>query len=188
MAHETANAMVDEGVQIARAIDAILDEWRDGRAADTNRRLAEDERVALRFVRWVDGDEERFHAVLDALPDAVDDWMLNLAPELARHGRHAAAETIARGFAAVWEPENFLADLALGLAWGGAHDAARRVIAECLSRFPNDPWVSIKCGDARAELGEMDAAARLYRRGRELAGDDLGTVEAAEERLESLAS
>lgn len=188
MSTRTKNGTLQEFTGIVREIEAIIDAWQRGEAPDAPPLLERGERVGMRLVRFIGGSEERYHAVLEATPEAAQDWILDLAPQLAQNQRFQAAEIIARGLAAACDPETFLPDLALGLAMGGARASAERVVDECLHRFPDHAWVSIICGDARRELGQHAEAERLYRRGLELGRGDAWTVDGARERLAALAS
>lgn len=69
------------------------------------------------------------------------------------------------------------------LAEAGRRDEALTQVNENLTRFPEDPWISIKSGDAYKALGELKEAKTLYHRGLDLAGEDGYTRNGALERL-----
>jgi tetratricopeptide (TPR) repeat protein len=130
------------------------------------------------------GSDENCLTDLDEQHDLfILDWAIELPFQLARAGLVEEAATLAERFAAITEADNFLPDRAIILAEAGRREEALAQITANLTRFADDPWVTIKSGDVYEQLGDLDQAEQLYRRGLELAGDDTYTRSGAVERL-----
>ena len=139
--------------------------------------------LALQFRNAIESRPDEILEIDDEMEYGLLDWLLELPFELAGNGLVTEAAEIGKRFAEVFEPENFLADRAAILAVHGRRDEAATQVEEILARFPEDPWVAIKAGDACYALGDKQAAESLYRRGWTQAGDDSYTREGALERL-----
>jgi tetratricopeptide (TPR) repeat protein len=111
------------------------------------------------------------------------DWAIELPFQLARAGLVEEAATLAERFAAITEADNFLPDRAIILAEVGRREEALAQVTDNLTRFADDPWVTIKSGDVYEQLGDLDQAERLFRQGLDLAGEDDYTRAGAVERL-----
>ncbi len=171
--------------QLKRKLESVTTrEWHEADAGKTRRML----RLARALLRWVDGSEDRLQRAFASLPGAACDWLLDLPELLVNRGLVDEARRLAYSAAEVWSPEDFYADLALALAHAGHADLARQEMQNALERFPADPWVWIKCGDAALALEDDAEAERRYRKAIALAADDDGTRDAAEERLEDMSA
>lgn len=113
-------------------------------------------------------DVKLMDRIMDDTNWRASDWLLGLPFELGYGGMIDEAVSVSRRFAEVYEPENFLGDLAVVLAEAGRRDEALEQIEENLRRFPDDVWVVIKAGDAFHELDEDDRAIELLQRAYEL--------------------
>jgi tetratricopeptide (TPR) repeat protein len=119
----------------------------------------------------------------DEIDMDVSEWLLDLPFNLANHGLVDEAVTLGARYAEVTEAENFLGDRAVILAEAARREEALTQVTDNLTRFADDPWVTIKSGDVYEQLGDLDQAERLFRQGLELAGDDDYTRSGAVERL-----
>jgi hypothetical protein len=115
----------------------------------------------------------------------LEGWLIDLPVRLAEVGLvDEALQLSARGEPFLPHSE-LLADRARILAEAGRPAAARAQIEAVLARFPGDPWVALKCGDAGRTLGDVAWAEEQYHRGLEEA-QDLDTRIGALERLTAL--
>ncbi len=140
----------------------------------------------LRAVReWIalaDNDPETFDRIMARLPACTPDWLFNLPAELVDAGRVPEAQELAEVLDGMCAGTRSRAHLAVTLA-SRRDAAARPQIEMCRARFPDDPWVRLKCGEALALLGLLHAAEREFRRALSVAGDDEFTIDVARDRL-----
>jgi len=98
------------------------------------------------------------HSAID-----VGFWLGCLPLSLERLGMVNEAVEICRRMAPVYEPVNFLTDLAEILARAGRREEALRQVEENLARFPDDFWVRINAGDVHMDFGDLTMAEAVYR-------------------------
>jgi tetratricopeptide (TPR) repeat protein len=139
--------------------------------------------TAVDLCEMVGTDETRLTDLDEQHDLFILDWAIELPFQLARAGLVEEAATLAERFAAITEADNFLPDRAIILAEAGRREDALAQVTDNLTRFADDPWVTIKSGDVYEQFGDHDRAEQLYRRGLELAGDDDYTRAGAVERL-----
>jgi tetratricopeptide (TPR) repeat protein len=139
--------------------------------------------TAVDLCEMVGTDETRLTDLDEQHDLFILDWAIELPFQLARAGLVEEAATLAERFAAITEADNFLPDRAIILAEAGRREDALAQVTDNLTRFADDPWVTIKSGDVYEQFGDHDQAEQLYRRGLELAGDDTYTRAGAVERL-----
>lgn len=156
----------------------------DRRSTLSKEQILDDYRLAITLGYHI----QREPNLLEAIESTVDNldligWILELPFTLARRGLVSEAAALGARYAEVIEPENFLGDRAVILAEAGRHDEALTQVNEILTRFPEDPWISIKSGDAYKALGELEQAKTFYHRGLNLAGEDGYARDGALERL-----
>lgn len=156
----------------------------DRRSALSTEQILEDYRLAITLGYHIQ-QEPSLLKTIESADDNLDmiGWVLDLPFTLARRGLVSEAAALGARWAEVIEPENFLGDRAVILAEAGRHDEALTQVNENLTRFPKDPWISIKSGDAYRALGELEQAKTLYHRGLDLAGEDGYARDGALERL-----
>jgi tetratricopeptide (TPR) repeat protein len=114
------------------------------------------------------------------------DWLTELPFELAGDGFVDQAVDVARRYTYI-APATLMGDLGYILARAGRCAEAKEQILENLKKFPEDPWVIIKGGDALDRCGKPDQAERLYLQALEMTADGF-TQDGALERLVPLYS
>lgn len=156
----------------------------DRRSTLSTEQILDDYRLAITLGYHIQQEPSLLEAI-ESTDDNLDiiGWVLDLPFTLARRGLVSEAAALGARWAEVIEPENFLGDRAVILAEAGRHDEALTQVNENLTRFPKDPWIFIKSGDAYKALGELEQAKTLYHRGLDLAGEDGYARDGALERL-----
>ena len=139
--------------------------------------------LAMELREYLNPIPEPLAALEQEIDMDVQGWLVDLPFALARHGFIEEAVSMGARYAELIEAENFLGDRAIILAEAGRREEALAQLTENLLRFPDDPWVVIKGGDVHDVLEQPEQAERLFRKGLELAGDDVYTRAGAVERL-----
>jgi tetratricopeptide (TPR) repeat protein len=139
--------------------------------------------LALELRDHVSADVARLDEIERVSGTDVVGWLMAVPFDLARHGMVDEAASLCARLAEVIEADNFLADRAVILAEAGRREEAIAQVQDNLIRWPTDPWIFIKAGDAHNRLGDKALAATLYRCGLEYAGEDQHTRLGALERL-----